>query len=87
MAITKTTTIQKIYVIPATDSSADSTTNPAWPTAHVVYLDTLDDSSDDDLPIVHTRGKTFEKFDSEGNATVYSSEDSLVQDVLGTIWS
>ena len=87
MAITKTTAIQRIDVIPAADSSADDTTNPAWPTAYVVYLDTLDDSSDDDLPIVHTRGKTFEKFDSEGNTTVYSSEDALVQDVLSAIWS
>lgn len=87
MAITKTTVIQRIDVIPAADSSADNTTNIAWPTAYVVYHDTLDDSSDDDLPIVHTRGKNFEKFDSEGNATVYSEEDLLVQDVLGAIWS
>ena len=87
MAITKTTTVQRIDVIPAVDSSAEDTTNEAHPTAYVVYLDTIDDSSDDDLPIVHTRGKNFEKFDSEGNATVYSSEDALVQDVLGAIWS
>jgi hypothetical protein len=87
MAITKTTTIERIEVISAEDSSADDTTNVAWPKAYVVYLDTIDDSSDDDLPIVHSRGKNFEKFDSEGNATVYSSEDVLVQDVLGAIWS
>lgn len=87
MAITKTTAVQRIDVIPAADSSADDTTNPAWPVAYVVYLDTIDDSTDDDLPIVHTRGKTFEKFDSEGNATVYSEEDTLVQTVLGAIWS
>jgi len=87
MAITKTTIVERIDVVPARDSSADDTTNAAWPIAYVAYQDTIDDSSDDDLPIVHTRGKTFEKFDSEGNATVYSSEDVLVQDVLGAIWS
>lgn len=87
MAITKTTTVQRIDVIPAVDSSAEDTTNEAHPTAYVVYLDTIDDESDNDLPIVHTRGKTFEKFDSEGNATVYSLEDTLVQNVLSAIWS
>ena len=87
MAITKTTKVQRIDVIPALDSSAEDTTNAAHPTAYVVYLDTIDDESDNDLPIVHSRGKTFEKFDSEGNATVYSEEDVLVQDVLGAIWS
>ena len=87
MAITKTTTIERIDVFPAYDASADATESAAHPRAYVVYRDTIDDESDDDLPIVQSRGKTFEKFDSEGNATVYSSEDSLVQSVLGAIWS
>lgn len=87
MAITKTTTIERIDVFPAYDESADAAENAAHPRAYVVYRDTIDDESDDDLPIVQSRGKTFEKFDSEGNATVYSSEDSLVQSVLGGIWS
>jgi len=87
MAITKTTIVERIDVVPARDSSADDTTNLAWPIAYVIYQDTIDDSSDDDLPIIHSRSKSFEKFDSEGNATVYSSEDVLVQDVLGAIWS
>ena len=51
MAITKTTTIERIEVISAEDSSADDTTNVAWPKAYVVYLDTIDDSSDDDDPL------------------------------------
>ena len=87
MAITKTTVVQRIDVIPAVDSSADNTTNEAHHTAYVVYLDTIDDSSDSDLPIVHSRGKSFYKFDSEGNATTYGSEDDLVQSVLTAIWS
>jgi len=87
MAITKTTTIERIDVVPAYDVSADDTENAAHPVAHVYYKDTIDDESDDDLPIFQTRSKRFEKFDSEGNATVYSSEDVLVQDVLDAIWS
>jgi len=75
MAITKTTIVERIDVYPAYDSSADDTENAAHPKAYVVYKDTIDDESDDDLPMVQSRGKTFEKFDSEGNATVYSSED------------
>jgi hypothetical protein len=87
MAITKNTKVERIDITPAVDSSADSTTNDAYPTVYVVYLDTIDDSSDDDLPIVHTRGKTFYKFNSDGDETTYSSEDSLIQTVLGAIWS
>ena len=87
MAITKTTIVERIDVFPAADPSADDTTYQAHPTAYVVYQDTIDDSSDDDLPIVHQRGKDFTKFDFEGNATVYSSEDALVVSVLNGIWS
>lgn len=88
MAITKTTTIQRIELYPATDSSAADNLNAKWPTFTVVFSDRLDDAEDADLPVTATRSKYFQKFvEDEGAATSYSSEDALVQAVCGAIWS
>ena len=88
MAITKTTKVERIEVYPPADSSAADSANAKHETVMVVYNDTLDDSSDADLPVTATRVKHLQKFVEDGGAaTSYSSEDALVQTVCGAIWS
>jgi hypothetical protein len=99
MAITKTTKVQRAEVYPAQNSSAETTTNEAWPTVMVVYEDSLDDPEDSELPVTATRTKHLTKFtltpgtDDDGNptvssaATVVTGEDQLVQDICGAVWS
>ena len=87
MAITKTTTVQRVEVYPAADSSAASTENAAHETLMVCYLDSFDDSTDDTLPITSSRVVHLQKFDSEGDATDVSSHDTLVQSICTTLWS
>ena len=88
MAITKTTKVQRIEVYPVADSSADSSSNLKHESLMVVYEDTLDDSSDADLPVTATRVKHLHKYVSDGGAaTDYSSEDALVQTVCSAIWA
>ena len=88
MAITKTTTVQRIEVYPPADSSAADSANAKHETVMVVYEDTLDDSADADLPVVATRVKHLSKWQEDGgSATVYTNEDNLVKAVLDAIWS
>jgi len=87
MAITKTRTVQRVEVYPAMDSSADATTNEAHERVMVVYENIFDDSEDATLPISTSSTVHLSKFDSEGNATSTSGEDSLVQTICSAIWS
>ena len=88
MAITKTTKVQRIEVYPPADTSAADTTNAKHETLMVVYEDTLDDSGDADLPVTATRVKHLSKFvEDGGEATGYATEDTLVKDICGKIWS
>ena len=88
MAITKTTKVERIEVYPPADSSAADSANAKHETVMVVYNDTLDDSSDADLPVTATRVKHLYKFVEDGGAaTDVSGEDALVQTVCGAIWS
>ena len=89
MAITNTTSVQRIEVYPAQDSSAANTTNAGNCTVMVVYLETFDDSSDAKLPVTTERGIYLYKFSDEeaGTATDISAEDALVQSVCGAIWA
>ena len=88
MAITKVTTVQRIEVYPIADSSAADTANAKHESVMVVYNDTLDDSTDADVPVTATRVKHLYKFVEDGGAaTNYSSEDALVQTVCGAIWA
>jgi len=88
MAITKVTNVQRIEVYPPADTSAADTANAKHESVMVVYEDTLDDSTDADLPVVATRVKRLHKYvEDGGSATDYSGEDQLVQDVCGAIWS
>ena len=88
MAITKTTKVSIIEVTPAIDKTAGATKNAKWPTATVRFRDTIDDSSDADLPVYVDRLKNLSKFvKDDGAATDYSSEDDLVKAVLAAIWT
>ena len=88
MAITKTTTVQRVDVYPLVDSSAADTSNDKHPQVMLVYHDTLDDDSDADLPVTATRVKHLTKFVSDGgSATDYSSEDALVKSICDKIWA
>ena len=89
MAITKTTNLERVEVMPAEDAAAADTTNAGNPRVECVYLDTVDDSTDDDLPASFTRIKTLHRYSDEDNqtATDVTSEDQLVQDICGAIWA
>ena len=88
MAISKTTTVDRIEVYKAEDSSADATTMQAHPRVIVFYTDTLDDPDDAELPVTAYREKTLHKFvEDGGSATDTSGEDALVQSVCTAVWS
>ena len=89
MAITKTTTVQRIEVYPG---EAELDTNPRL---MVVYDDLFDDPDDDQLPhrsqrVVHLY-KTTSTTDEEGNvtetATDVSGHDPLVQTIAAAVWA
>lgn len=88
MAITKTVEFLNVNVFPKEDSSAASTTNAGNPVLVITEKITLDDSSDDQLPMVQKLTRPVYRYVSDGgSATDVSSEDSLVQSVAGAIWS
>ena len=89
MAITKTTALEHVEVRVAEDSSAADTTNAGNPTVEVTYVDTIDDTSDADLPADILRTKLIERYSDEDNqtATDVTGEAQLVQDICGAIWS
>ena len=89
MAITKTTSVQRVEVYPAQDSDAADTTNAGNPTLMVVYEDSMDDPNDADLPVTASRVKHIERYSDEENATAtdVTGEAQLVQDICGAVWS
>ena len=90
MAISNTTTVQRIEVYPLADSSADATANAKHPTLMVVLNNTLTGTgADAGLDgSGRTQVKNFTKFVSDGgSATDMSGEDALVQTVATAIWS
>ena len=88
MAITKTSVVQRVEVYPAVNGSAAATSNYAHPSVMIVFQDTLDDPSDSDLPIINARHVKLNKFvEDGGDATDYSSMDSLIVNILDGIWS
>lgn len=93
MAITKTTSVQRVEVYPPVGS--DATLNEGNPTMMVVYEDSMDDPDDSDLPVSATRVKSLQRFtitiaddgtDSSA-ATDVTGEDQLVQDICAAIWT
>mgnify|MGYP005696007211 CR=1 FL=1 len=88
MAITKTKTLKKATVYPASDSSAASTTIAGNPVIYVVEEIVLDDSEDDQLPLARNIERDIFRYVEDGGAaTDISSEDALVQTIAGAIWS
>ena len=84
MAITKTTTVQRVEVYPGDD-----------PRLMVVYNDLFDDPDDDQLPhesqrVVHLNKMT-STTDEEGNFTEtptdVSGHDPLVQTIAAAVWA
>ena len=88
MALTKTTTIKEIMVLPASDSSAAATTNAGNPSITVYSEIVVDDESDNELPMIKPKSVDIYRYVSDGgDATDVSSEDALVQSIAGAIWS
>ena len=88
MAISKTTTLDRIEVYEAEDSSADATTMRAHPKVVAFYYDTLDDPDDAELPVTAYRDKVLYKFVEDGGATTNTSgENALVQSICAAVWS
>ena len=81
MAITKTTKLQRCEVYPAEDSTAESSSNVAWPSITAIYMDTIDA----DLPVTLTRARSLFKW-SDNTDTIISGEDPLVQDLCSAAW-
>ena len=88
MAITKTTTVLQIHVMPAEDTAAADTANAKHPTVEVTYQELFDDPDDSLLPVTTNRYVELKKYvEDGGSATDYSGEEQLVRDVCGGIWS
>lgn len=89
MAITKTTSVERVEVYPQFDADAADTLNEGNPTLMVVYIDMMDDPDDEDLPQPLTRVKHLKRYSDEDNATatVLTNEAQIVQDICGAIWS
>ena len=88
MAITKTTKVDRVTVIPKADSSAAANTNEGNPSILISIIHTLDDSEDSDLPVDSYHEKHIYRYVvNEGAATDISGEDALVQAIAGGVWS
>ena len=89
MAITKTTSVERVEVYPQANADAADTLNAGNPTLMIVYIDMMDDPDDDDLPQPLTRVKHLQRYSDEENATatVLTNEAQIVQDICGAIWS
>ena len=88
MAITKTTTVHRIEVYPAIDSSAADTSSAKHATMTVIYEDILDDPDDAELPAAITRVKSFTRYVEDGGAaTDLAAEDNIVQDIAAALWT
>jgi hypothetical protein len=87
MAITNTRAVGRIETYPALVGDD--------PTLMVVYEHTFDDTNDTALPVTSTVVKHLQRYvlttDEDGNetstATDVTSEDQLVQDICGAIWT
>jgi len=89
MAITKTTSVQRVETYPPSDSTAEDTVNAGNCSVMVVYIDTMDDPDDDDLPQDFERVKWIRRYtnDEDQTTTIITGEAQLVQDICGAIWS
>ena len=65
MAITKTTTVLQLHVLPAEDSSAEDSNNAKHARVEVTYQEAFDDPDDSTLPATTTRYVYLTKFVEE----------------------
>ena len=87
MAITKTEVLQRCETYPASDPSAERTTNQGNPRLMVVMEITFDDADDAELPAVSNHVTHLERYDSEGTPTNVSGYPQLVQDICAAVWT
>ena len=88
MAITKTSKIERVEVYAPSDLTAADNTNAKHEMVMAVYVDTIDDEGDNDLPIIHNRIKPLHKFVADGGAlTDYDNEDALVKAICAAVWA
>lgn len=78
MAISLTTTVQRIETYPAQQAEEGETT---YPTLMVVYNDVFDDPDDDKLPVAATKVVHLKEGDD------VTGEDQLVQTIATALWS
>lgn len=79
MAVTKTTTVKSVQVLPP---EGDIAHHEIW----VEYRDSWDDPDDNDLPIEKCRVSHLRRYDENGNSTDISSHHTLVQSLCNLLW-
>jgi len=81
MAITKTTSIHTITILPASNSkySTDDVLS-------IKYVDTWDDPADSELPLAKSRVENLTRYTSDGNATDISGRDQIIKDIAAALW-
>lgn len=87
MAITKTEVLQRCETYPASDPSADPTTNEGNASMMVVMTITFDDPDDTELPAVSNHVFNLYRYDADGNPTDVSGQPQLVQDICAAVWA
>ena len=79
MAITLTTTVQRVETYPAMTPAPEG--EETFTTMMVVYNDLFDDADDDQLPVIASKVLHFSKGDD------MSGQDELVKTIATAIWS
>ena len=87
MAITKVKTVNKVEVYPPFDSSAESTSNNKWSRLWVEYKIVLDDTSDDELPVISHTQKNLVRYTADGSANAFSGEETYVKTLISALWT
>jgi hypothetical protein len=87
MTITKTEVLQRCETYPASDPTAEPTTNEGNPRLMVVMEITFDDADDAELPAVSNHVTHLNRYDSEGNPTDVSGQPQIVQDICAAVWT
>jgi hypothetical protein len=87
MTITKTEVLQRCETYPASDPSAEPTTNEGNPRLMVVMEITFDDADDAELPAVSNHVTHLSRYDADGNPTDVTGYVQLVQDICAAVWT
>ena len=88
MAITKTIDFLHADVYLAKDPDGEASMNIAHPYILIHEKVTIDDVSDNDLPVENKTHRFIYRFvEDNGDATDVSGENSLVQSIASAIWT